>query len=522
MQARSWNLASLNEFRAYFKLAPHKTFESINPDPRIAKQLERLYGHPDNVEIYPGIVVESGKKPMAPGSGLCASWTTSRAILSDAVALVRGDRFYTVDYTPNNLTNWGFQAASYDQDINHGGVIYKLVLNAFPNHVAKNSVYAHFPMVNPGANKDILGGMNRAQLYDFKPPWTGSAYAGIKASSELAKEVVTGSSLGTSNITSSSRLSMYGASSASKTKAEIKLSFAEAVMSNQKWKDVVTKFYTTTLDKLWQEKQYELGGYQTVDVVADVLNAAHAAFITSVLDIPISPDHEPDEPHGLLASLGHFFEHAFGANPHPQALNNANRGWTHWFANKVASAFGSNGASSDEAHLGKAAIAKMTKVNGADATQTAWQDILPTSALLLTALSRSSASAVEKAVAEPGSKKQPETDKPAGDKLVIALRATADIEEASKHQTVMVDVAASQKMDDIKLNPQLALTQQVTDIANKAILKIVENTKGIARMPGPQGQIKRIDVEGGDVRFLNENQSDYVTYPVSMKLRWKK
>ena len=56
VQARSWNLASLNEFREYFKLKPHETFESINPDPHIAQQLSRLYGHPDNVEIYPGIV----------------------------------------------------------------------------------------------------------------------------------------------------------------------------------------------------------------------------------------------------------------------------------------------------------------------------------------------------------------------------------------------------------------------------------------------------------------------------------
>ncbi len=29
-QARHWNCASLNEFRKFFGLAPHKTFESIN------------------------------------------------------------------------------------------------------------------------------------------------------------------------------------------------------------------------------------------------------------------------------------------------------------------------------------------------------------------------------------------------------------------------------------------------------------------------------------------------------------
>lgn len=95
-QARSWNLASLNEFRSFFGLTKHETFESINPNEEVADQLRHLYDHPDFVELYPGLVAEDAKDPMKPGSGLCASYTVSRAILSDAVALVRGDRFYMV------------------------------------------------------------------------------------------------------------------------------------------------------------------------------------------------------------------------------------------------------------------------------------------------------------------------------------------------------------------------------------------------------------------------------------------
>lgn len=108
LQARKWNLATLNEFRAFFNLTKHTTFEDINPDPVTANTLKNLYGHPDFVELYPGLVAEKAKPPMSPGSGLCLNYTSSRAILSDAVALVRGDRFYTTDYTPNRLTNWGF------------------------------------------------------------------------------------------------------------------------------------------------------------------------------------------------------------------------------------------------------------------------------------------------------------------------------------------------------------------------------------------------------------------------------
>jgi linoleate 10R-lipoxygenase len=38
-----------------------------------------------------------------PGAGLCPGYTISRAILSDAVALVRGDRFLTSEFTPYNV-----------------------------------------------------------------------------------------------------------------------------------------------------------------------------------------------------------------------------------------------------------------------------------------------------------------------------------------------------------------------------------------------------------------------------------
>ena len=95
-QARKWNLGSLNEFRKFFGLKPHETFESINSDPVVADQLKHLYEHPDYVEMYPGMVAEEAKVPMVPGVGIAPTFTISRAILSDAVALVRGDRFYTV------------------------------------------------------------------------------------------------------------------------------------------------------------------------------------------------------------------------------------------------------------------------------------------------------------------------------------------------------------------------------------------------------------------------------------------
>jgi hypothetical protein len=63
-QARHWGLGTLNEFRKFFGLAPHETFESINSDPEVAAQLKRLYEHPDFVEMYPGIVCKFTIPPL--------------------------------------------------------------------------------------------------------------------------------------------------------------------------------------------------------------------------------------------------------------------------------------------------------------------------------------------------------------------------------------------------------------------------------------------------------------------------
>jgi linoleate 8R-lipoxygenase / 9,12-octadecadienoate 8-hydroperoxide 8R-isomerase len=106
-QSRSWRTASLNEFRQFFGLIKHEKFEDITPNRELALKLRQFYDHPDNVELYPGLLVEGPKKPMTPGSGMCPPQTIGKAILSDAVALVRGDRFYTVVCNPLSLLTIG-------------------------------------------------------------------------------------------------------------------------------------------------------------------------------------------------------------------------------------------------------------------------------------------------------------------------------------------------------------------------------------------------------------------------------
>jgi linoleate 8R-lipoxygenase / 9,12-octadecadienoate 8-hydroperoxide 8R-isomerase len=86
-QSRLWRTATLNEFRAFFRLSPHKTFKDISSDPEKAAMLMHFYGHPNDVEFFPGVLIEDAMALPPP--------TLSRALLSDSIAVLRGDRFYT-------------------------------------------------------------------------------------------------------------------------------------------------------------------------------------------------------------------------------------------------------------------------------------------------------------------------------------------------------------------------------------------------------------------------------------------
>lgn len=97
-------IGTLNDFRDFFGLGKHESFEEISKNVEIQDALRDLYDHPDKVELYPGIFCESlADKGADPGpSGLdSALWS---AIFSDAITLVRSDRFYTVVSKTNAVT----------------------------------------------------------------------------------------------------------------------------------------------------------------------------------------------------------------------------------------------------------------------------------------------------------------------------------------------------------------------------------------------------------------------------------
>lgn len=49
-----------------------------NPDPIVSSRAEHLYGHIDNLELFPGLHAEAAK-PSREGSGLATNYTISRS-----------------------------------------------------------------------------------------------------------------------------------------------------------------------------------------------------------------------------------------------------------------------------------------------------------------------------------------------------------------------------------------------------------------------------------------------------------
>ncbi|SPO03647.1 related to linoleate diol synthase [Cephalotrichum gorgonifer] len=172
-QARKWQVGSLNEFREFFGLKRYEKFTDINADNDIADVLEKLYTDPDMVELYPGLMLEDVKPVRNAGSGICPTYTVGRAVLSDAITLVRSDRFLTLDYTVSNLTAWGYNEVEQDRKTLGGSMLYKLIQRGVPGWFPFNSIAVMQPMYTKKANEEIakeLGTIAQYTLDDPKPP----------------------------------------------------------------------------------------------------------------------------------------------------------------------------------------------------------------------------------------------------------------------------------------------------------------------------------------------------------------
>lgn len=98
-------------------------------------------------------------------------YTIARAILSDAIALTRGDRFFNQDFTPYNLTSWGFADCQRDPNgWGFGSTLGRLFLRTLPGQYDETSVYTWFPLMHPSAMETNLKKLGKLRDYTLERP----------------------------------------------------------------------------------------------------------------------------------------------------------------------------------------------------------------------------------------------------------------------------------------------------------------------------------------------------------------
>ncbi|KAK0446778.1 linoleate diol synthase [Armillaria borealis] len=309
-QNRSWGVCSLNEFRKFLGLKTYATFLEWNSDPEIAKTAEKLYGNINNLELYVGLQAEEAK-PLVDGAGLCPGYTISRAILSDAIALTRGDRFFTRDFTPANLTSWGFTDCQRDPNaFGFGSTLGKLFLRTLPHEFGENgnSVYAFFPLMTPESMKVHLTKMGVVDRYDLTRPVKKApgvvAFANAGGSPKYvnrAAKILDGKGKG-----------FYIAQDDEKRREVVVRALTEAIGAEDK---IAQYFYTQTVS-LMSEQSLRLVGSDTrvVDVVRDVFKPLTVGWVaTEVAGIQLTKgsQHGAYTPAELYDILGDIYEYVF-------------------------------------------------------------------------------------------------------------------------------------------------------------------------------------------------------------------
>ncbi|KAJ5694926.1 hypothetical protein N7455_002172 [Penicillium solitum] len=578
--SRRWNVGSLNEFRKHFGLKAYETFEEVNSNPEIANTLRHLYDHPDYIELYPGIVTEEAKEPMIPGVGIAPTYTISRAVLSDAVALVRGDRHYTIDYNPRNLTNWGYNECRYDLNINQGCIFYKLATRAFPNHYKPDSIYAHYPMTIPSENRNIMKNLGREQDYSWdKPAFTEPR---VNLTSHQNAKLLLENQKDFRPSWARSMSELFG-------KGEFDTKQREAIgkaLNTEEFPKLVKTFYEDITERLIAEKSGQLGKINQIDITRDVGNLAHVHFASTIFGLPLKTEQNPQglfteyEMHMILSTI--FSALFFDVDaPRSYTLNRAASAVSTQLGQVVEatvkadtnsglfSGILNNFRPHDNAlrEFGIEAIRRM-KETGSSASEITWSAIVPTIVGLVPNQGQVFTQIIEFYTAPENKAHLAEINSLAktnsaesDEKLyrycleAVRLNGTfgafreakeaVTVEEDGKTYTIQPgqqvfasfdqanhDPSVFPEPNQVNLNrpldsyinhgqgPTTGFGEQITKIALVAMLRVVGRLQGLRRAPGAQGQLQKIPQEGGYHVYLRGDGTSYCPFPMSLKLHW--
>ncbi|KFY05512.1 hypothetical protein V492_08483 [Pseudogymnoascus sp. VKM F-4246] len=302
LQAReTFNICTMNEFRRYLNLKAYEDFEDWNPDKETARAAELLYGHIDNLELYPGLMAEV-TKPAVPGSGVCPGHTTGRGILDDAVALIRGDRFLSYDFNSTTLTNWGFAKLGALPSGSYGGMLPHLLFNGIPGAWTGTSAYALLPFYTPIAAKGILKDNKVIEQYDLERPASDRVVLGIHTHDGCKKVFEDRETFRVMYQAAIRKCTdghdfMIGWDDAKRhdTRSSIlhKVFFEEGFEAN------LTKFFRSNVSRLISEKSLKYSGSKrSIDIVRDVTNVTPILWLAERFAIPLKTK---ETPRGLLS-----------------------------------------------------------------------------------------------------------------------------------------------------------------------------------------------------------------------------
>ncbi|KAI5480215.1 fatty acid oxygenase PpoA [Pseudohyphozyma bogoriensis] len=324
--ARStWGVCSINEFRKFLNLQPFKDFEEWNPDPEIAGIARNLYTHIDNLELVPGLAAEQ-RKPSMPGSGLAPGYTISRAILSDAVALTRGDRYFTTEHNARNYTAWGYEDSTPDkQGGSFGGMIGKLMMRTLPGSYTFNSIYALFPFSTPETTRKILTDLKIEYKYDFSVPRGVKGWTPVKTMQGCIDILNDHRRFNTIYQPTIELLvqNPYGFFIAFDPKPQDKIDKHRRdreIMSNavfyQGWEQDIKEFYSYNCARYLQSASwtYDGGKTRTVDVVRDVFPTTIVSWVAHNFGLPLKTEENKRglfTPGELYLVLSAFFTFVF-------------------------------------------------------------------------------------------------------------------------------------------------------------------------------------------------------------------
>ncbi|KAH4056034.1 hypothetical protein HBH49_048320 [Parastagonospora nodorum] len=297
LQARDmFNVCTLNEFRRYLNLKPYETFEDWCVDKDTARAAELLYGHIENMELYPGLMAEC-TKPAMPGSGVCPGQTTGRGILDDAVALVRGDRYLSYDFNSNTLTQWGAALLSDTVPGAYGGVFPKLLFQGLPGGFTGTSPYVLLPFYTPEAAKGILKGNNVLEKYDLKRPPNDYDIVSVQTQEGCKKIFEDRDSFAVMYQAAIRHCTaghdfMIGWDDAKKhderSNALHKIFFEDGFEKN------VNEFFSKTVSQLIQKNSLKgAKGRMSIDIVRDVTNIAPILWLAERFALPLKTQEQP-------------------------------------------------------------------------------------------------------------------------------------------------------------------------------------------------------------------------------------